>query len=158
MFFISRLFRVTVTSRKTEDLVVLVACCYPCQQRGYKCRSHFRPLEKTLSISLSEEKAAGCINTNPSSVKHSHRNLTVTWEFSFPSLSTWVPFRLLCVHLSNQLVKNELFRKTIERYSSLMGKYFQGQFFYKRFFNNDHRKNCQILCSTKRRVALKLTR
>ena len=80
MFLISRLFRVTVTSRKTEDLVVWLVLSLPAT--GLQMQVTLQIPWETLSIPLSaEEKAAGCINTNPSSVKHSHRNLTVTWEF-----------------------------------------------------------------------------
>ena len=80
MFLISRLFRVTVTSRKTEDLVVWLVLSLPAT--GLQMQVTLQTPWETLSIPLSaEEKAAGCINTNPSSVKHSHRNLTVTWEF-----------------------------------------------------------------------------
>jgi len=77
MFLISWLFRVTERQGKPKTLWLVLSL----PATGLQMQVTLQTPWETLSIRLSEEKAAGSINAKTNSVKHSHRNLTVTWEF-----------------------------------------------------------------------------
>lgn len=137
MFLISRLFRVTERQGKPKTLWLVLSL----PATGLQMQVTLQTPWETLSIRLSEEKAAGSINAKTNSVKHSHRNLTVTWEF-LPLVCHVGPIQAALCSFVQPTREKWALQENNWAILEPDRKYFRNKFSTK-IFNNDRRKTAK---------------